>query len=109
MTRARLWLVLGVAVLVWLGVRPAEAGCYECTERISCIGIGTCWYWWECTDQGVGCSGCTDGCMEGFDTCRQMGTYCQWARIAPIASDKRTSAFLASLLAEAPAQVIRSR
>lgn len=97
-----LWVVLALAGLMWFRAQPASAGCYDCVMRYSCSGF-LCEFWWECRDEGVGCSGCQDGCMEGFDTCTLMGSFCQWALVTPVESrqprtaPEREAAFLLSL------------
>ena len=104
MPRKIRWVVVGIVALFWLAPRPADAGCYKCVYQWFCMGF-SCYGTWDCGDQGVGCSSCYNGCMEGFDTCEEIGGFCEWARLSPSgqleAPKLEKAAFLAALRASA--------
>lgn len=62
--------------------QPAQA-CYACELTPICADFSFGGYWCGyvsvCRDQGFPCSICYPGCIEGFDTCSNIGPACQFA------------------------------
>jgi hypothetical protein len=112
MVKVRRWFAVVVVLVLGLTAQPAHA-CYRCTLHIYCTS--SCWYWYDCADAGIGCSGCYEGCLEGFDTCQEMGGLCQWALFSPTevpqpqSTAERETSILASLLSEVTAQAVWRR
>jgi len=103
MIKMQRWLVFGAAMVLGITAQPAQA-CFRCALHVYCTS--SCWYWYDCAEAGVGCSGCYEGCLEGFDTCQEMGGLCEWARFSPAeapqprSTAEREASFLASLLTD---------
>ena len=73
-----------VGVILSLLVLPAPAqACYACEPVQACVdfpyGGWWCGYRVECVDRGSPCSFCYEGCIDGFDTCGNIGPPCQFA------------------------------
>ena len=79
--------VAGLVFLLFLTLPEPAQACYACQLVPLCVDFTFGGYWCgyvlACRYQGFPCSICYDGCIEGFDTCSNIGPPCQFASTAP--------------------------
>jgi hypothetical protein len=80
--------VVGIVLLVLLALPEPAQACYACEDVLACYYFGgfVCFYVSQCRDKGSPCGLCYEGCMEGFDTCGNIGPPCQFALNSPAPS-----------------------
>lgn len=83
--------IVGIVLLSFLALpQPAQA-CYACEPVWTCTYFGGFWcaFVTVCRDQGIPCSDCYPGCIDGYDFCDNFGPPCQFASKSPESTPNR--------------------